>query len=335
MSSSKKNAASSSSIAGQDASQNENAVISEKSTSDTSALQDSASQADTLQSGASDSAKSQVSPVDAQSLQPIPPPSEPRQFRAIGLLQGVYVPSEEQFNRGELVTREGLRLDAVLLGQVMSLVKKYLDLSLPHLWVVYPRTRDAEPMHVQLVGVWSPEGFGETDDTDLESDSNNSILQSLSPLESLKPPLKDGFFSIRGQVIQQDPENHTLFVKIQQTSRKKNKSAKAFKLKLMGDIAQKPMGYFWDFEVVREGDVLQIEKATPISFMPLKKKKKAGPPRRPSKGGAPSHKPIKKSVPLGQEPGKTESKAPPSVVKRKAPTPSRPLPKIIKPQDSE
>ena len=119
-------------------------------------------------------------PSDAKktsSPQPIPPPSEPKQFRAIGLLQGVYVPSEEQFNRGELITREGLHLDAVLLGQVMSLVKKYLDLSLPHLWVVYPRTRDAEPMHVQLVGVWAPEGFEEQ--TDDDKDSESDVVQAV------------------------------------------------------------------------------------------------------------------------------------------------------------
>lgn len=272
-----------------------------------------------------------------KSPQPIPPPSEPQQFRAIGILQGLYVPSEEQFNRGELVTREGLRLDAVLLGQVMSLVKKYIDLSLPQLWVVYPRTRDEEPIHVQLVGVWAPEGF-EQPQADADNDGENVVQASLSPLESLEPPLKDGFFSIRGQVIQQDPERHSLFVKIQQTSRKKNKEAKAFKLKLIGDIAQKPMGYFWDFEVVREGDTLKIEKATPISFMPMKKKKRVDGERRPPSGdSAAPRKPIKKSVPLGQEHGRGESRfsPAPSVTPKKTPSPAtRPLPKIIKPQDS-
>ena len=181
-------------------------------------------------------------------------------------------------------------------------------------------------MHVQLVGVWAPEGFSEEPESGAEEDV---VQASLSPLESLKPPLKDGFFSIRGQVIQQNPETQELFVKIQQTSRKKNKAAKAFKLKMHGEIPQKPMGYFWDFEVVREGELLRIEKATPIAFMPLKKRKKAGPPRRQSsysKGDTTSRKPIKKSVPLGSEPGKSESKVTPKVVKRTTPSPSRPLP---------
>ena len=314
----------------QDASQDKDVVISEERPSGSSIPIDNGSQA------SDGSAQTQATEVGCQSAQPIPPPSEPRQFRAIGLLQGVYVPSEEQFNRGELVTREGLRLDAVLLGQVMSLVKKYLDLSLPHLWVVYPRTRDIGPMHVQLVGVWSPEGFSDASDESEASDDEDVVQASLSPLESLKPPLKDGFFSVRGQVIQQNPGSQELLVKIQQTSRKKNKAAKAFKVKVVGEIPQKPMGYFWDFEVVREGEALRIEKATPIAFMPLKKKRKAGPSRRPTRSDDETRKPIKKSVPLGKEHGRSESKTAPTVVKRKAPTPSRPLPKkIIKPEDSE
>ena len=129
MSSSKKKAAASKSIDAQDASMDENAVISEESTSGSSSSTESGHQSQ----DSADSGEPQATSSGFQSAQPIPPPSEARQFRAIGLLQGVYVPSEEQFNRGELVTREGLRLDAVLLGQVMSLVKKYIDLSLPHL----------------------------------------------------------------------------------------------------------------------------------------------------------------------------------------------------------
>ncbi|MEM9137172.1 MAG: hypothetical protein AAGB01_07475 [Cyanobacteria bacterium P01_F01_bin.42] len=332
MSSSKKKAASSNSVDAQSTSTDENAVASEDGNAASSSLQ--LVSADDSAVPESPTASQQV---NLQSSQPIPPPSEPRQFRAIGLVQGVYVPSEEQFNRGELVTREGLRLDAVLLGQVMSLVKKYLDLSLPHLWVVYPRTRDAEPMHVQLVGVWSPSGFGDdlNEDSDSEPEEETVLQASLSPLEGLKPPLKDGFFSIRGQVIQQNPDTQELMIKIQQTSRKKSKPAKAFKVKILGKIAQKPMGYFWDFEVVRDADVLRIEKATPIAFMPMKKKKRSGPPRRPIQSDSPQ-RPIKKSVPLGGDNTRSAAPSPSTPVKRNLPTPSRPLPKrIIRPQDND
>ncbi len=98
---------------------------------------------------------------------PIAPPSEPMQYRAIGLVRGTYVPTEaDQLNRGNLMTEDGLTVDSVLLGRVTSLVKKHLDLTAPHLWVVYPRTRretetdEDQDLHFQIVGVWEPETLG-------------------------------------------------------------------------------------------------------------------------------------------------------------------------------
>jgi len=98
---------------------------------------------------------------------PIAPPSEPMQYRAIGLVRGVYVPTEaDQLNRGNLTTEDGHVIDSVLLGRITSLVKKHIDLNTPHLWVVYPRTRremateDDQDLHLQIVGVWEPETLG-------------------------------------------------------------------------------------------------------------------------------------------------------------------------------
>jgi hypothetical protein len=103
----------------------------------------------------------EVSKAAALRQQPIPPASEPMQYRAIGLIRGRYVASEEQFTRGEIVTDDGVQIGAVLLGRVMSLVKKHLDLEQSHLWVVYPRTREKGDgnLHVQIVGVWEPENL--------------------------------------------------------------------------------------------------------------------------------------------------------------------------------
>ncbi|MDJ0554439.1 MAG: hypothetical protein QNJ68_08380 [Microcoleaceae cyanobacterium MO_207.B10] len=89
---------------------------------------------------------------------PIAPPSEPKQYRAIGLVRGRYQPSTEQFTRGNLQTPDGSEIDAVLLGRVMSLLKNHLDLETEHLWVVYPRTRQQnDDLHLQIMGVWEPE----------------------------------------------------------------------------------------------------------------------------------------------------------------------------------
>lgn len=110
-----------------------------------------------------------VEPTPETYAHPIPPASEPMQYRAIGLIRARYSPSDEQFTRGMMTTEDGTQIDAVLLGRVMSLVKKHLDLADSHLWVVYPRTREQDnALHVQVVGVWEPETLNreQSDDAD-------------------------------------------------------------------------------------------------------------------------------------------------------------------------
>ncbi|MEO0373040.1 MAG: hypothetical protein AAF329_00150 [Cyanobacteria bacterium P01_A01_bin.17] len=223
------------------------------------------------------------STTDLGAQQPIPSPSEPMQYRAIGLVRGAYKPSDEQFNRGTLVTEDGTHLDAVLLGQVMSLVKKYLDLEQPYLWVVYPRTRDKqETLHVQIVGVWSDEGFGaEEESADEPSETNTANSAGLAA------PLQDGYFSVRGQVVFHSPEKQFVLVKIQQAPRKSSDRPKDFKLKLLGTLEGQPIGYFWDLQVQRQGNALAITTGTSVAMVPLKKRKKSGSPHPKKKSDAP------------------------------------------------
>nr|WP_329608419.1 hypothetical protein [Nostoc sp. CMAA1605] len=95
----------------------------------------------------------------ADRQQPIPPPSEPMQYRAIGLVRGRYQASDEHFTQGVLVTPDGVELNSVLLGRIMSLVKNHLDLK-KTIVVVYPRTRqENDTLHIQIVGVWEPENL--------------------------------------------------------------------------------------------------------------------------------------------------------------------------------
>lgn len=117
---------------------------------------------------------------------PIPAPSEPMQYRAIGLIRGRYTPSEEQFTRGNLLTTDNVEVEAVLLGRVMSLVKNHLDLTQDHLWVVYPRTREREEdLHAQIVGVWEPEKLnkGLTQDEDSSEDEDEDEESTLDETE--------------------------------------------------------------------------------------------------------------------------------------------------------
>ncbi|HEY9884544.1 MAG TPA: hypothetical protein V6C98_13130, partial [Thermosynechococcaceae cyanobacterium] len=190
--------------------------------------------------------------------QPIPPPSEPKQYRAIGLVRGRYTPTDEQFTRGAMLTSDGTEVEAVLLGRVMSLVRNHLDLEQQHLWVVYPRTREMrQDLHVQIVGVWEPEklnkegedesvGGGYELEASPQSDSSPAAPASSTPEDS---GFDENYFSIRGEVVFYSAEEQQIVVKIQQAPRKTADREKAFKLRLDGVLSSpKALGYFWDLQ---------------------------------------------------------------------------------------
>jgi hypothetical protein len=218
----------------------------------------------------------------AHRLQPIPPPSEQMQYRAIGLVRGRYVANSEQFTQGKLITQDGVELNAVLLGRIMSLVKNHLDLQKEHLWVVYPRTRqENDTLHLQIVGVWEPENLAkqltqqeqDSPDDHVSPEERESTTKLVSPAE-----LPDGSFSVRGEVVYQSFDDQSLVVKIKQAPRKPSDKPKYFKLKLRGVLNTKAVSKFWDFKAKREGDVLVVEKADAIADLPKK-------PKPPMKGG--------------------------------------------------
>jgi hypothetical protein len=214
-------------------------------------------------------------PVTANRVHPIPSPSEPMQYRAIGLIRGRYLASSEQFTQGSLLTTDGVLLDAVLLGRIMSLVKNHLDLDQEHLWVVYPRTRqENENLHIQIVGVWEPE----------------------SPTPGSK--ITDGGFSVRGEIVYQSPESNSMVVKIKQAPRKSSDKPKYFKLKVKGVLDAKAVGKFWDLQLQREGSELVIENAEAIADLP---KKRRPPFKKPFRG---SQQPFKKRYGDNQRPYK-------------------------------
>lgn len=225
---------------------------------------------------------------------PIPPASEPMQYRAIGLVRGIYAPSEEQFTRGTLTTEDGTVIDAVLLGRVMSLVKKHLDLTQAHLWVVYPRTREkVTDLHAQVVGVWEPESLTkEKEDGEAETEESAAAMPD---------GLNDGYFSVRGEVLSASPEENRVVVRVQQAPKKSDKPGedreRMFKIILHGTLEGKTVGYFWDLHVQRQGNDLTLQSGTMIGLVPPKKRKsKGGGPRGsfarkkrfPDRGGAPS-----------------------------------------------
>jgi hypothetical protein len=260
----------------------------------------------------------ETQPVNMSHHLPISPPSEPMQFRAIGLVQGKYHPSEERFNRGILEVEDGLWLDAVLLGQVMSLVKKYIDLERSYFWVVYPRTREKEQtLHLQVVGVWSADGFSPI------TGEEQAPAPAPEVSADLAQPIEDGYFSVRGQIVYQAHDKELLYVKIQQMARKtkaRDERNKAFKLKITGTLPQKAVGYFWDLDVKRQGNDLVLQSGTSIALMPVQKNQH--PQKRPGKPFA--------KAPYSAKPNLANRASAAAQPKRE----SRPVPKPIKRQSN-
>jgi hypothetical protein len=293
---------------------------------------------------------------DTARQQPIPPPSEPMQYRAIGLVRGRYAPTSEQFTQGALVTPDNVELDAVLLGRIMSLVKNHLDLEKDHLWVVYPRTRqENDNLHLQIVGVWEPEKLALNRQANEESQQSTQKAPESSPnakdSESDQKPsptsestqseltpsseIPDGGFSVRGEVVYQSFDDGNLVVKIKQAPRKADDKPKYFKLKLTGKLETKAVGKFWDFKVQREADLLIIEKAEFIADLPKKRRppfnRAGGRPSsyrgRPGGGGKPYNKrrngetprPLKKTGQSTDSPKPANNRPTPKPVKRQKP----------------
>ena len=190
--------------------------------------------------------------------QPIPPPNHPRQYRAIGLVYGQYTQIEGQLTQGVLTREDGTEIDAVLLGRMISLIKNHIDLTQPHLWVVYPHIRQEDDhLHLQLVGVWEPETLGQNEVTGVTGESDEEQTS--------------GFFSIRGQVAFASSETEVIIVKIRQAPKAEGERPKFFKIKLKGLLPEKPVSRFWDLQAQLVGTDLVLKSATDLGFAASKK----------------------------------------------------------------
>lgn len=224
--------------------------------------------------------------------QPIPPPSEPMQYRAIGLVRGSYKASAEQLTQGTLVATDGTEVNAVLLGRIISLLKNYLDLEQEHLWVVYPRIgQKDESLHLQIVGVWEPDRLSKPlaterpiPETTIEASSsanlNTEETQETPTTHPAASEIEDGYFSIRGEVVYQSAPDEHFIVKIKQAPRKEFDKPKFFKLKIQGNLGTKAVGQFWDLEARRQADSLVLQKGEAIAALPSKPKIRKNKPRQ-------------------------------------------------------
>ena len=191
---------------------------------------------------------------------PISPVTEPLQYRAIGVVRGTYRPeSDDQLTRGVLVDDQGQELEAVVLGRMLTLMRRHLAMDAPHLWVVYPRSRDGGQLHLQIAGIWEPSTLDRANDDGVSAEQVHDTL-----------PEGDDYFSIRGELIYTRPESGELVIKVRQQPRADGSRPLPFKLQLKGEVAIDHLRHFVSLEVRRQGQDLQVERCDVIAPMPTR-----------------------------------------------------------------
>ncbi|WP_254968023.1 hypothetical protein [Cyanobium sp. CH-040] len=189
---------------------------------------------------------------------PIPPVTEPLQYRAIGLVRGTYVPAaDDQINRGAIHTADGEQLEAVVLGRLLTLLRRHVDLAEPHLWVVYPRSREEGGLHLQMVGIWEPSTLAATD-AEAPAEATSDATPTEPPAGDALPE-GDDYFSVRGELVFTKPETGDLVVKVRQRPRGDGQRPAPFKLQLRGEVPLEHLRHFVSLDLRRQGQALTLE----------------------------------------------------------------------------
>ena len=181
---------------------------------------------------------------------PIPKVTNQLQHRAIGIINGKFIPlSSEQLNRGFLIDNKDERIETVVLGKALSLLKKYIDLNKSYYWIVYPKNKNTQNLHLQVAGIWDPYQLN-----DFPNESSKSNISKL--LEELD--LKDNYFSVRGELVFVNTQKKEIVIKICSAMKTKNLKNKNFKLVIKGEISLELLHSFVSLDINRDGNSLKL-----------------------------------------------------------------------------
>ena len=171
------------------------------------------------------------------------------QYRAIGIVEGIYKPNnKDQLNRGTLTDKDGKIINTVILGKALSLIKKYINLENNYFWIVYPRNKSTNNLHLQVAGIWDPYQLNQVDNN-FEKDPNE-ILKELN--------LSNNYFSIRGELVYVNTQKKEVVIKICAVSKLKNLKNKDFKLVIKGELSMELLNSFVSLDVIRDGNSLNL-----------------------------------------------------------------------------
>lgn len=267
---------------------------------------------------------------------PIPPVTEPLQYRAIGVVRGVYVPSDpDQFTRGAIHTADGQELDAVVLGRLLTLMRRHLDLSQPHLWVVYPRSREEGGLHLQMVGIWEPSTLSAAPEPPATSEPQPAGTEPDPPGPAAPPapsdalPQGDDYFSVRGELVFTKPESGDLVVKVRQLPRGDGQRPAPFKLQLRGDVPLQHLRHFVALDLRRQGQALALEGLEVIA--PVSQRGNRGGKDRPGKDRGAKDRGAKDTRPRRDSRPQTAHQGAQRPESAQRPEPSGPRSAVVRP----
>ncbi len=181
---------------------------------------------------------------------PIPKVTNQLQHRAIGIINGKFSPHDsEQLNRGFLIDNKGEKIETVVLGKALSLLKKHIDLRESYYWIVYPKNKNTQNLHLQVAGIWDPYQLN-----DFPNDSSKTNFSKL--LEELD--LKDNYFSVRGELVFVNTQKKEIVIKINSALKSKNFKNKNFKLVIKGELSLELLHSFVSLDINRDGNSLKL-----------------------------------------------------------------------------
>ncbi len=174
------------------------------------------------------------------------------QYRAIGIVQGIYKPNNiDQLNRGILTDKEGKIIETVILGKAIALIKKYINLEKNYFWIVYPRNKNTNNLHLQVAGIWDPYKLNQVDNNISEKDPNE-LLEELN--------LNNNYFSIRGELVYVNTQKREIVIKICSSPPSKRSKYSTFKITIEGEISLQFLNNFVSLDVIRDGSILRMVK---------------------------------------------------------------------------
>lgn len=173
-----------------------------------------------------------------------PKPAHPTEYRAVGVIQGRYLPLEEKPEVGVIQTQDGETFVAEMKQKLWQTFQdQQLDLEQSHYWKVYPQTKDLK-LRFTIKGVRKESG----------------------PI-----PIKPDYFSIRGQVVRYNEKSGNIRVTIRPNRRWSK--LKPYGLRLEGFLPDASIGWFYSFEVERSGHQLLMIDAEKIAEIPKEPEK--------------------------------------------------------------